>query len=135
MRDNKIVGWGLLIMGLFIYFLGAWVGKPETYSLGFFFLAFLAYARVRDQQQLDASSCINCQRTAQFCLGCCDRIGVAQCDSSKSPDQGEECRRLVLGFMLDCNAVGIEQAAKNLHLGTKQAAARLGASIEQAAQP
>lgn len=120
-------------MGLLFYFVAAWFGKPETYSIVFFFLAFLAYAEVRNRQQRDATSCVNCQRTAQFCLGCCDRIGAAQSDVSNSPDRGEECRRLVLGFMLDCNAVGIDQAAKNLHLGTKQAAARLGASIDQAA--
>lgn len=33
-----------------------------------------------------------------------------------------QCRRLLYGFMLDCNAVGLEQAAKNLHKGMKQAA-------------
>jgi hypothetical protein len=32
-----------------------------------------------------------------------------------------QCRRLLYGFMLDCNAVGLEQAAKNLHKGMKQA--------------
>ena len=33
-----------------------------------------------------------------------------------------DCRRLLYGFMLDCNAVGMFDAAENLHKGMKQAA-------------
>ncbi len=31
-----------------------------------------------------------------------------------------ECRKLLYGFMLDCNAVGLEQAGKNLHRSMKE---------------
>jgi uncharacterized protein YPO0396 len=31
-----------------------------------------------------------------------------------------ECRKRLYGFMLDCNAVGLEQAGKNLHRGLKE---------------
>ena len=31
-----------------------------------------------------------------------------------------ECRKRLYGFMLDCNAVGLEQASKNLHRGLKE---------------
>ena len=31
-----------------------------------------------------------------------------------------ECRKLLYGFMLDCNTVGLEQAGKNLHRSMKE---------------
>jgi hypothetical protein len=34
-----------------------------------------------------------------------------------------ECRKLLYGFMLDCNAVGLEQAGKNLHRSIKEKSA------------
>jgi uncharacterized protein YPO0396 len=35
-------------------------------------------------------------------------------------DELNECRKRLYGFMLDCNAVGLEQAGKNLHRGLKE---------------
>ena len=37
----------------------------------------------------------------------------------------EDCRRLLYGFMLDCNYVGLDQAAKNLHKMMKQLVNRI----------
>ena len=34
----------------------------------------------------------------------------------------QQCRRLLYGFMLDFNAVGFEQAGRNLHRAMKEAA-------------
>ena len=34
----------------------------------------------------------------------------------------QQCRRLLYGFMLDFNAVGFEQAGRNLHRSIKEAA-------------
>ena len=43
-------------------------------------------------------------------------------ESLAQPEQvsEHECRKLLYGFMLDCNAVGLEQAGKNLHRGLKE---------------
>ena len=41
---------------------------------------------------------------------------------AQEPVADHVCRRLLYGFMLDCNAVGLEQAGKNLQKGMKQAA-------------
>lgn len=40
----------------------------------------------------------------------------------------EICRKLVVGFMLDCNVIGLHGAAENLHKGIKERAAALSAN-------
>ena len=74
MRDNKILAWLMLALGLFSLGLGVIAGKPEYYSDVFFFYAFLGYAKIRDHQLEQETSCANCERRAEFCKCCCDRI-------------------------------------------------------------
>ena len=46
---------------------------------------------------------------------------IPEADFGAQPAQVSEydCRKLLYGFMLDCNAVGLEQAGKNLHRSMK----------------
>ena len=98
----------------------AWLSDPIGRRHAVFFfgvLAILVFLEWRKTRRLAATACINCQRDALFCWPCCDAIG--------KPDAGGDpeipTRPLVLGFMRDCNEVGIDQAARNLHRRIKEA--------------
>jgi hypothetical protein len=66
--------------------------------------------------------CYKC--SSQFCPGNCIETTppAAQPAQPAQPAQVSEyeCRKLLYGFMLDCNAVGLEQAGKNLHRSMKE---------------
>jgi hypothetical protein len=49
----------------------------------------------------------------------------------RTPDQAQEALRLIHGFMLDCNAIGLHGAAENLHKGIKASAPDEGRVCER----
>lgn len=118
-RALKLVSGVVASLILLALSFAAWLSGPVGRRNAVFFfgvLAILVFLEWRKTRRRSPSTCINCQRDAQFCWPCCDAIGKP----AEIPT-----RPLILGFMKDCNEVGIDQAARDLHRRIKEACANM----------
>lgn len=74
---NYIHAAWLLALGFIIYLFGVGTGKPSQLSTPLIIFAWIVYVRARDEEAAQATSCTNCNHTAEFCRGCCDCVAAA----------------------------------------------------------